>query len=138
MVYLNAYDCFIDDDGNVYLECQHNGWHKKGQLFTVPMHLNPNGYYYVRIHGVNVPLHRLIAEAFIPNPDHLPLVDHVNRNKADNRLSNLRWVSVQTNQRNTNFSDSSFSKYGVHKYEDEKAYKKAWYEAHKGNLKAVA
>lgn len=39
----------------------------------------------VRFLGV----HRLMAEAFIPNPNHLPQVNHKNENKADNNLSNL-------------------------------------------------
>lgn len=36
---------------------------------------------------------RLVAETFIPNPDNLPEVDHINRNKTDNCIENLRWVS---------------------------------------------
>ena len=38
-------------------------------------------------------LHRLIAEAFIPNPDNLSEIDHINREKDDNRIENLRWVN---------------------------------------------
>ena len=44
--------------------------------------------------------HRLIAEQFIPNPDNLLQVDHINHNRSDNRIENLRWVSASTNQRN--------------------------------------
>lgn len=45
-------------------------------------------------------VHRLVAEAFIPNPDGLPQVDHINGVRDDNRASNLRWV---TNKENLNF-----------------------------------
>ena len=44
--------------------------------------------------------HRLIAEQFIPNPDGLPEVDHIDHNRKNNRISNIRWVSHSTNQRN--------------------------------------
>ena len=38
-------------------------------------------------------IHRLVAEVFIPNPDNLPEVDHINRICDDNRVENLRWVN---------------------------------------------
>ena len=44
--------------------------------------------------------HRLIAIQFIPNPDNLPQVDHINHDTTDYHLSNLRWVSNSGNQRN--------------------------------------
>ena len=47
-----------------------------------------------------VRLHRLLAQAFIPNPQNLQVVDHKNRNKLDNRLNNLRWVTSSENNRN--------------------------------------
>lgn len=42
-------------------------------------------------------LHRLIAEAFIPNPDKLPFVNHKNGNKKDNRIENLEWCTAAYN-----------------------------------------
>lgn len=45
-------------------------------------------------------VHSLVAEAFLPNPDNLPEIDHVDRNKHNNVVSNLRWVSKSQNQQN--------------------------------------
>lgn len=41
--------------------------------------------------------HRIIAETFIPNPDALPNVDHIDEDKTNNKVSNLRWCSHQQN-----------------------------------------
>ncbi len=46
-------------------------------------------------------VHRLLAQAFIPNPDNLPEVDHRDRDKMNNSLDNLRWVSKKVNNVNS-------------------------------------
>jgi len=46
-------------------------------------------------------VHRLVALHYIPNPDNLPQVDHWNGKRNDNRVENLRWVTISENQQNT-------------------------------------
>ena len=45
----------------------------------------------------NYQIHRLVAIAFIPNPDNLPVINHKNEIKSDNRVSNLEWCSYSYN-----------------------------------------
>ena len=46
-------------------------------------------------------VHRLVAKAFIPNPENKSCVDHINNIKTDNRIENLRWASHSDNSANS-------------------------------------
>lgn len=46
-----------------------------------------------------VHVHRLVAQAFIPNPDNLSEVDHIDGNKLNNTVENLQWISHSDNMR---------------------------------------
>ena len=54
-------------------------------------------YYYVSIGGNDYRINRLVAQAFIPNPENKPIVHHKDHNKLNNHYSNLEWATQQEN-----------------------------------------
>ena len=88
-------------------------------------YLDGTGYYRVRVDGKIYRVHRLVAETFIPNPAGLPEIDHINRDRSDNRVENLRWATRTDNCRNTVRTEQCEQDYGVHKYTDFKKYNAA-------------
>ena len=70
-------------------------WSYKSQMFLTPW--LQNGYEKVKLANKNYRVHRLVAETYLPNPDKLPEVHHINSIRTDNRVENLAWVSKEDN-----------------------------------------
>jgi hypothetical protein len=66
--------------------------------------INSRGYCYVNLCNnnkkQNMTIHRLIALAFIPNPDNKKCIDHIDNSKINNNINNLRWVTYSENNMN--------------------------------------
>jgi len=74
-----------------------NPAHKKYQYPSINVSLRDENGKFLRQKKVNI--HRLVAEAFIPNPHNYDSVDHKDRNKHNNHVSNLEWCSIEDNKK---------------------------------------
>lgn len=122
---------FITDDGAVWMKesGRSTKWH---WTYGNP---DSDGYPRVKIDGKNRRVHILEAETFLPNPEHKPTVDHGNRIRHDNRLSNLSWKTYKEQAENTS-SVINRQDYGVREVEDKSTYmhnyNKVYYQKNKG------
>ena len=137
MKWMPQYNCWVFDDGRVAVPYSDSTVRSYKRLMSFRNPFLQNGYYNVNLQYRRYRLHRLLAEAFIPNPDNKPTVDHIDRNPQNNSLDNLRWATGKEQADNTRLVDSGLAKYGVRKCEDPKEYNKRWAEAHKEHLREI-
>ena len=80
---------------------------------------NLDGYLYVSLYRKSISVHRLVALTFIPRIEGRDTVDHINQNKLDNKIANLRWAnrseqlinrpySNVSGERNINFDNTNY------------------------------
>lgn len=89
-------DYQISDTGRI--------WNVKTQRYLKPSKKS-NGYYVINLVAINGKrkkelVHRLIAITFLPNPNNYPEVNHIDRNRGNNVLSNIEWCNRSQNMRN--------------------------------------
>lgn len=92
--------CKINE--NPLYEVSKNGEVRRNNHIKTPI-LGKRGYYSVDLYSngkrIKRRISRLVATAFIPNPDNLPDVNHKDGNKLNNNVSNLEWVTKSENMK---------------------------------------
>ena len=95
----------IEEDGRV--------WSYRRKKYLIPA-INTNGYYTFKLQvdkeKKSIDLHRLLGLTYIPNPENKLCIDHIDRNRLNNKLSNLRWVTKQENSENRSLQKNNISR----------------------------
>jgi len=87
--------CYVREDGKIFSSVIGRDGGKLKQRKTC--FNKKRGYDYIRVATGNYIVHRLVAKAFVPNPDNKPHVNHKDGNKRNNCASNLEWVTPKEN-----------------------------------------
>lgn len=92
----------ISSHGRVISIGTYNTCKKSGLLNLYKKH-GRNGYIQVRLYdngrAKTIEIHTLVAKAFIPNPNNLPMVNHIDEDKTNNNVENLEWCNNEYNIR---------------------------------------
>ena len=91
--------CVVDSDYEIFSEYPYP-IRRKGSDKVISESIKNDGYVQCHLNRIPYQKHRIVALQFIPNPNNLPEVDHLNHNRADYRIENLCWSSHSENQKN--------------------------------------
>ena len=140
---VRSVDRYVKSKGESY-------WLRKGKMLSPTK--DKNGYLKVNLscngkHNI-IRVHRLVTEAFLPNPDNLPEVNHKDEDKTNNRVENLEWCnrkynvnfgtarirSKDTHIKNGYWTGLSKEEYRKKYNQDRKEYRKKWYQENKDRI----
>jgi len=108
-------DLVVDYDYEIWCRYPHP-IRRKGSDKLVKESIEEDGYVHCSLNNKRYMKHRIIAYQWLPNnePDTKPYIDHINHDRTDNRIQNLRWCSASENNMN-----KTGSRGGVFEYVDE-------------------
>ena len=101
--------CVVDDEYEIYDQYPYPIRRKGSDRIIKESLCRSTGYMRSSLNRKGYDKHRIIAQQFIPNPNNLPCIDHKNRNRTDNRLENLRFVSYAENAKNKSSSHNGIN-----------------------------